>query len=235
MPHAHLSNKVTAVVGVSEYILNRFVSLGYFKDTPLKYAIHNTRNFAGNGNSAPKADDQIVFGYIGSLAKHKGIELLLKTFEASQQANWHLKIAGKGAREYENDLMTRYRNPRIEFLGHQSPDDFFPMLDVSIVPSLWNEPLGMVVAESLLYGIPVIASNRGGIPEMIEDKNTGVIFDPAIPNSFENALAYMAQNIRGFREHKDAIRAKASRFSDQDAWAAKWLEIYKTALSHCSG
>jgi glycosyltransferase involved in cell wall biosynthesis len=56
---------------------------------------------------------------------------------------------------------------------------FFEMIDVLIVPSLWNEPFGRVVLESILHKKPVIASNMGGIPELLTN-NKQFLFTPTV-------------------------------------------------------
>ena len=56
---------------------------------------------------------------------------------------------------------------------------FFEMIDVLIVPSLWNEPFGRVVIESILHSKPVIASNVGGIPELLIN-NKQFVFRPKV-------------------------------------------------------
>ncbi|MBU2818033.1 glycosyltransferase family 4 protein, partial [Acidithiobacillus ferrooxidans] len=61
-------------------------------------------------------------------------------------------------------------------------------VDIVVVPSLWQEPLGLVVAEALAFGKPVIASKRGGIPEMIKDGENGLLFEPNRPEDLQESL-----------------------------------------------
>ena len=56
------------------------------------------------------------------------------------------------------------------------PEKVFNQIGCLVVPSQWEEPFGRVVVESYGYGVPVIGSNCGGIPELIDDGVTGWIF-----------------------------------------------------------
>ena len=81
---------------------------------------------------------------------------------------------------HELDVYKRqaYNNSKIEYKGFIKPEEFYPQIDVLIVPSIWNEPLGRVVFEAYSYGIPVIASKRGGITEIVKEGETGYLFEP---------------------------------------------------------
>jgi glycosyltransferase involved in cell wall biosynthesis len=76
--------------------------------------------------------------------------------------------------------MSRWNNTRVRFLGHVKPQEFFSEIDVLVVPSLWNEPMGRVVVEAYGMGVPVLGARRGGIPELIDDGVTGLLFEPEV-------------------------------------------------------
>jgi glycosyltransferase involved in cell wall biosynthesis len=229
MIHRQRSNRAVAVVGVSQFILNKFLAQGYFRKTPVKTFIHNTRNFNVPVDHDSSRGDKITFGFIGTLAAHKGIELLLETFLKHGMANWRLKVAGQGKADYEAMLKQRFHHPGIEFLSYVQPFEFFPNLDITVVPSLWEEPLGMVVAESLMYGVPVLGSNRGGIPEMLQDERLGRLFDPNDPSGLPKAMAAMADECGRYRGLREEICQCSIPFRDQDAWGKKWDAVYRQA------
>jgi glycosyltransferase involved in cell wall biosynthesis len=218
------------VVGVCQLILNKFITQGYFRKTPIKTFIHNTRNFKVPLNQSPSCGELITFGFIGTLAAHKGIEVLLKTFVDHAPSHWRLKVAGRGKADYEARLKERFNHPGIEFIGQVKPSEFFPDLDFTVVPSLWEEPLGMVVAESLLHGIPVVGSNRGGIPEMLRDERLGRLFNPDDPSALPAVMADMAAAREYYRGLTEEIRQCAAPFSDQDRWAKTWETLYRQAI-----
>jgi glycosyltransferase involved in cell wall biosynthesis len=100
-----------------------------------------------------------------------------------------LLIAGKGPNAFVQELRSRYlENRRIRFLGHVRPGTFLNSIDLLAVPSLWNDPCPLVVAEAILTGVPVIASRRGGIPELIREGVDGWLFEPTVAGEFAAAV-----------------------------------------------
>jgi glycosyltransferase involved in cell wall biosynthesis len=232
LPHAYKSNRVQTVVGVSHFILDKLLDYGYFRDTPHREVVHNTRSL--NGALPPEAgradESEVVFGFIGTIAAQKGIELLLETFQRSASLDWRLIVAGTGRSEYEQALKNRFRSLRISFSGFMDAGTFFSMIDVSVVPSLWEDTFPGVVLESLMYGVPVIGSGRGGIPEMLEPEKNGLLFDPDEPDGLQTAMEHMAGEIDGWRARKEKIIEGFRTYSDATEWLRKWEDIYERVV-----
>lgn len=72
--------------------------------------------------------------------------------------------------------------------GDQYAQSGYPQVAVAVVPSLWNESFGMVVAEAMAFGKPVIGARREDIPEMIVDEVNSILFDPDNPDVMLMAL-----------------------------------------------
>lgn len=221
--HPRLSAIPVGVVGVSNFILQKFLHAGYFPNAREKHAIHNVRELPA---LLPQERTAVgsVFGFIGTLAPNKGIERLLTDFMAVAKPEWRLLVAGRGGTAYVADLRARFGDARIEFLGQTEPGCFYPEVDVVVAPSLWEEPLGMVVAEAMMYGCPVIGSRRGGIPEMIDAPRNGLLFDPDDASGLTCALQDAAA--MDWRSHRDAIRESVAAFTDIDVWLARWQSLY---------
>lgn len=187
LTHPHKSKKVKAVVGISQNILSRFTAAGYFKKAE-KYVIYNTRAIQEPAPKLPRSKDQkLIIGYIGTLSPIKGIEWLIDQFKTlGFSAN--LIIAGKGEKNYESKLKKAAKGHAIEFLGHQNSQEFFTKIDVLVVSSLWQEPLGMVAIEALANHIPVIANKAGGLQETVQDRVNGLFCYAHRPESLGEAL-----------------------------------------------
>jgi len=99
-----------------------------------------------------------------------------------------LRIAGQGPPGYVEKLKKRAASLDVQFVGFVKAEAFLAEVDVLVIPSLWNEPSGMVIIEAFAQGVPVIGSNRGGIPECIEENKTGFLFSPERPESLTAAL-----------------------------------------------
>ena len=180
-----LSCYVNGVVGISNYILKKHLENNYFKNTIVKTVIPNAIQTNGIDiklkfkNYSKK---EPVFGYIGALNSNKGVDLIVNTFK--DKVKNKLLLFGSGNKLYiEKLLKIISKYPNILYLGYQQPYNIFKKIDCLIVPSLINEAFGRVIIEAYSYGIPVIGSKRGGIPELIDDKITGFLFEPNEKNS----------------------------------------------------
>ncbi|MDD5638887.1 MAG: glycosyltransferase family 4 protein [Candidatus Pacebacteria bacterium] len=230
-PHKQKSNKATAVVGVSKFILNKLLLYGYFNKVPIKKVIYNRRYpFSFSSINKVKNNNNITFGFIGTLAPNKGIELLLECFSRIKKNNWILLIAGIGSKKYENYLKNKYKNNSIIFLGKVMPEKFFLQLDVTVVPSIGEDTLPGVVFESFYFGVPVLGSKFGGIPEMIIENINGELFNPYNQNEFKYALLNFANKIDYWKNKKEEIINSSKKFFDIESWKKEWMETYKEVL-----
>jgi glycosyltransferase involved in cell wall biosynthesis len=229
--HKSLSNNVNCVVGVSDFVLQHHLQNGLFLKTEIKTSIINAKQFnisAMKRNVVKKGN--IRFGYIGALVQAKGVEVLLQTFsDLSAFDNINLAVAGSGSVDYVRGLK-KYEGKNISFVGYISPDKFFENIDVLIVPSLWNDTLPTVVFESLVNGIPVIGSSRGGIPEMISEGNNGFLFNPDSPDELKDIILAIEKNPSIIDDMRDFSLRSAERFMDVESWIEKYLNIFSDLI-----
>lgn len=186
-PHRKFTQKVAAVVGVSSFVVDGLVQGGYFSNVP-KYVINNARVI----EKSEHLNSEIItrplrFGYIGTLAKAKGLEWLIDEF-LSLEINATLVIGGKGTKDYEEWLKNKAKSPKIQFLGYVDPSEFYKQIDVSIVPSIWPDTFPGVAFESAAYNVPVIASKIGGLPEIIKENENGLLCDVSDSHSLSKAI-----------------------------------------------
>lgn len=133
------------------------------------------------------ARDYVAF--LGRIIHPKGVHLAIEaveTYNKTAKTPLTLKIAGKHYAEESKDTYWREEiEPRlsknIEYVGFiDTPEvkrEFLGNAKALLVPSLFNEPFGMVTLEAFACGTPVIALNSGALPEVIEDGKTGFIVD----------------------------------------------------------
>lgn len=238
LPHRALSARVDAVVGVSQWILDRYLSLGYFRGVSARAVIYDAREAGVLGVSMsrkPLRPAVLRFGFIGRVAPIKGIEILLKTFAELGLDTAELCVAGDGDPSFVLALKRRYESARVRFLGRVSPREFYLQVDVVVVPSVWHEPLGMVVAEALAFGRPVIGARRGGIPEMIKHGENGLLFEPDNNGELESAL----RELEGDRSRRERMarfaEASGRRFLDHEAWVSKYVSLYAKVIANAPG
>lgn len=119
--------------------------------------------------------------FVGRISPEKG---LADAVEIAKQSGIPLKIAakvGKEDREYfERDIRRLFDHPLVEFLGELGELEKHALLCNAyafLFPIDWPEPFGLAVIEALACGTPVIARNRGSIPEIVDEGVTGFIFE----------------------------------------------------------
>jgi glycosyltransferase involved in cell wall biosynthesis len=144
---------------------------------------------------------KIVFGYIGVLKKFKGVDLLLRSFHEVPLDNLELKIFGTlvGDEEFRPEIESLAAlDPRIRLLGkyrHADLPEVMSGIDVMVVPSTTLESYGLVVVESLAYGVPVIASDMvGSAHEWIRDGESGFVFPVAHPERLRELIERVARD-----------------------------------------
>lgn len=234
MPHKIKSDDIN-VVGISKFVLNKFLSYGYFKNSRLKKVIYNSRNFGDEIylNNRIKSDKKIIYGFMGTLIKYKGIEKLLYLFKTVPELQQHiLLVAGSGEKQYEEYLKKKYESSNIKFLGRISPRNFYPNIDVTVVPSIVEEALGMVAIESLMYGKPVIVSNRGALPEIVDNKLLGKIFNISDNNDLLKKLLEFKKEIKFYKLNERNIRNMSIEKFGYDNWIKTWDETYKFLIKN---
>ncbi|MBY6217885.1 glycosyltransferase family 4 protein [Qipengyuania aquimaris] len=173
------SKNVDSVVGISDHILSVFNELNYFPNANIKTTIHNAERAPESSGTSFRKSREITFGFIGTIVPHKGLHVLLDAMQAQGELpSSRLLVAGDGDPRYLEQLKSKYSSSRVNFLGRTNAADFFPTLDCLVVPSLSDEPLGRVAFEALAHGVPIFASRRGGLKEIVRDGVNGWLFEP---------------------------------------------------------
>ena len=224
-PHKEKSNKISAVVGISKSILNRFTEFNYFSNAT-KYVIHNTRSIPlPPAKKKRERGDVLKIGYLGTLSKIKGIEWLIDQFQ-SLDINATLVIAGKGKKDYEQKLKSLAHHKNITFLGYVKSSDFYPLIDVLVVPSLWEEPLGMVAIEGLANNLPVIANNSGGLKETVIDGKNGILCYASTPDSLGDAIKRLYHDVDLYNKLAALARPSVSEILSRE----RMIEQYRSVM-----
>ncbi len=135
--------------------------------------------------------------YLGRLSPEKGVETLLRA-HASSGVSWRLMIVGTGS--LLSDLQRRF--PSAEFTGHLVGAELEAAIKgaaMIVVPSEWHENSPLSVLEAMAHGKPIVASNIGGIPELVREGKTGLLFTPGNVSQLSNNIASLLGN-RSLRE-----------------------------------
>jgi glycosyltransferase involved in cell wall biosynthesis len=225
-PRRRLSRRVDAVVGISDFVLDRHRRFGYFPDARLRTVIHNPYVAPDDAApSRPQPSPPLRLGFLGRLSPMKGIDRLLEAVSHLDDPPV-VYVGGTGEDAYVRSLRDAHERPTTHFLGFVAPTAFFGKIDVLVVPSVWHEPFGRVVIESFAHGVPVIAARRGGLPEIVEEGKTGWTFDPDDEGSLRRCIKRVRAAPDRLVEAGKSARARARDFS-LDRHVRQYASVYE--------
>lgn len=215
----------------SEFLLKKFVQFG-FKESKMIvsntcYDIEAIDNYILDNillNDERKKEKYIL--YIGRLEDIKGVSTLI---EAIKDTNMKLKIIGTGMAEEKLKVMAFGEN-NIEFLGFKNREDVFKYTMESlfvVCPSICYENLPFSVIESFLFSKPVVGSDIGGIPELVEEGRTGLLFEPGNAAHLCEKMNYLWNN-----EHIVAQLGKTARLDAHKMvnFETHWKKLQKALI-----
>lgn len=152
-------------------------------------------------------------GFVGTLAPHKGVHVLVEAFRGvvSHEASLDLH----GSVSVQPAYVERLRraadgDPRIRFQGAFREGEqgrVLASLDALVMPSVWWENSPLVALEALAAGVPVVASGIGGVPELVEHGRSGLLVPPGDPRPLRAALSDVV-NGRRLAEELPALEIK---------------------------
>jgi glycosyltransferase involved in cell wall biosynthesis len=183
----------------SEFLRQVYVRAG----APAHRLIHSRQGLALSGDTlASSSSDVLRIGYIGQLVEHKGIHLLIEAFKQLDPRTRPatLTIYGDPTRfpRYVRRLRKLANNhPCIRFAGMYAYNDLgyvLSELDVVVVPSIWYENSPNAVLEAFAHRVPVVASDTGGITELVHHGKNGLLFAPGDAGALADQLQWLVAN-----------------------------------------
>ena len=163
----HTYEKIDAVICPSEFMKEKLAT-----DQILKGKLHVLHNFM-DGNKPDLIPKKDYVLYFGRFSEEKGIGTLLKVCHQLPQ----IQFVFAGGGPLENELAECRNITNLGFLNGVKLQTVIREAKFSIFPSEWYENCPFSVMESQWYGTPVIASDIGGVPELLQDGVTGKVFE----------------------------------------------------------
>ncbi|HEY6642228.1 glycosyltransferase family 4 protein [Povalibacter sp.] len=230
-PRRMYSNLPAAVISLSRRMLTRLEDTGLFSEVRHKVIIHGANNacVVPTPRSNKPSGSPIVVGYLGRMENTKGIEVLLDAVKRLPPSKVTVLLGGTGDEAYVDGLRRAYPQSNVEFLGFVRPAEFLERIDLLVVPSVWEEPLGRVIYEAYAHGVPSIVANVGGMPEIVDEGRTGFIYPPADSSYLAGLL--QQQLDAGWRgaDFFSACVARSADFS-VDRVFGDYLKVWETAI-----
>jgi len=198
--------QVDRLLTPSHYVATQYAANGVPHDriTVIQNGIDGENFAAGQRHTA-----KLTLGFIGHLGKHKGLDVLLHALSLMDASRVRLLVVGTGedAEWLQTFCHERGLNPYVTFVGHVENHriaSIYQQINVLVVPSVWPENSPVTITEAMASGIPVIASDVGGISELVEDGITGYL----IP--LRDSLA-IAERIERFLARPELLKAMGER------------------------
>lgn len=205
----HIYDYINTFIAPSNFLKQKYEQMGF------KNSIIHVYNFINSSRFIPcyKYSEKSIC-YVGRLSHEKGVATLIQAFKKLSNKSLMLKIIGTGPVESELKNLASGSN-NISFLGYRSGESLFNEITKSmfvVIPSEWYENNPMSVIECFSLGKPVIGARIGGIPELVEDNNTGLTFESGNIDDLKTKIEYlvstpekiaaMGKNARNFVEQK---------------------------------
>jgi glycosyltransferase involved in cell wall biosynthesis len=204
---------------VSKYIKNQFLdglNVGCKKVFVLHNGVHRKLT------KFPKKKKEVLF--VGRIVTEKGVDLYVDTIKsvAPKFPDWSFNMIGSSKlgeidnqKSYAQKILKKFKDigKQANFYGFKNKNFVEKKMksgSIIIIPSLWQEPFGLVAAEAMSNGIAIIAANSGGIPEIV-GKN-GILINDINYSKLKRALIDLLSNSekRIMYQHKSWINFKFS-------------------------
>ena len=173
--------------------------------------------------------------FVGRLTKQKSVEILLraiKILKNKYSKNLKIAIVGDGElKENLNNLTVELGvNREVKFLGvRKDVKELMVSSKIFVLPSRW-EGFGLVIIEAMSNMLPVIATNVGGIPELIEDGKDGILVPPENPKALARAISNLLENEELREKLSQTAYKKVREKYSIDTYSVHMLDFYKSLV-----
>ena len=219
------TNSVDHYIALSEASKNIFIEAGW-----PEHKISIKPNFIQADIKPGKGSGNYAI-FVGRLSKEKGVQSLLDAWRLLS-SDLELKILGDGP-EANIVVAAAAADSRIQWLGHQSIQTVYSLIGEAqflIMPSVWPEPFGLSMIESLAKGTPVIASRTGAMEEIIRQNVTGLLYSPGKAAELASVIEQLIAQPELVLRMRSAARVEfESRYTPQSNYH-QLISIYQRAI-----
>ena len=215
-----LSRGSLGFTAISDWMMQDVKQIGHWTMVPNAVSLE-TYTFK------PAVADDAPLVFLGRIEETKGPHLAIEMARATGR---RLVIAGNIPDEkrawVEAHVLPHVDDDRVRYVGpvnDAQKDVLLGEAAAFLMPILWDEPFGIVMAEALACGTPVLGLNRGAVPEVVIDGKTGFVRD-----TLDELIATVARIPELSRQ---ACRADAEARYGQDRLVERYLDVYRVAMA----
>src|SRR2546426_2111887 len=221
------------VIAISNYTAGELRELA---DVPIEVIPYTTAlpDLAPSPSAAPDGSGPVLF--VGRLVERKGVAHLIEAIARLGPLGPRLEVVGDGPERPGLEGLAQRLGVanRVVFRGKIPPDELqasYARAAVCVLPSVLDargdtEGLGVVLLEAMNHGTPVIASRVGGIPDIVEDGEAGLLVPPGDADALAAAVRRVRDDLALARRLGEAGRR---RLRERFSWRAivqRWLDVY---------
>ncbi len=181
--------------------------------------------------------DEVVF-FLSLLSRQKGADIAIKALnELTNRKKLKLILAGDG--EYFKEAQLLVKNLKLEskviftgFIHNEDTHEYYNASDIFIFPTLRLESFGIVIAEAMACGKPVIASNIGSIPDVIDNGINGVLFPTGDFIELARQINILLNDQRYSSTLIQNAREKALERYGLDRMVEETITVFESAITH---
>lgn len=214
------------VIFPSQYLKSMYEKNCFFSKSERVMMPNPAPNYAENKRKG-RSGGPLKLLFVGQLGAHKGLAFLLN-FLSRFKEDVRLYVAGAGPMKDKVEFAAA-SDKRIVFLGYTPPEELanvFSVVDALVVPSLCYENSPTVIYESLMAGVPVLASRIGGVGELIKEGETGMLFTPGDEEDLCRVVRQVDARKDDFAQRREEIRASVEGYA-LEVYASNLTEILK--------
>lgn len=247
---SYIASGVAVIVSYLQYIfkfheraINTFIAPSKFMKKKLREYGFQAKNVVVLPNfvilpkytkiTSKKGEGYVL--YFGRLTTHKGLMILLEA--AKKLPKIKFKIIGGYLDSNIKEEIQKIKHSKhinnIEFLDFQGGNKLKESIrraSFVVIPSLWYENQPYSILESYSYGKPVIASNIGGIPEIIKENETGLMFKPGDIDDFSKQVKKLWSNRNLIEKMGKSAYAYVKQNFNEDCYYSRLIGIYSQLI-----
>jgi len=229
--------RMTGWVAISQFMKDTFVAAGIPADhiflLPHSWDLEPVDESSEHSPTGPQAEPVILF--LGRLAEAKGLRVLIEAWKKveAQRPVGRLIICGDGPMAGwladEQSHLQRLELPG--FVTSDQKNELLRQCRALVVPSVWWEPLGLVVYEGYQYSRPVIAARSGGLTETVQPGQTGWLYEATDAEALKDCLIAALDDCAEADRRGQAGRVWLAENTGSAAWLERFNKMAEAAIS----
>lgn len=220
---------VDIFVSPSRFLRQRFIDAGWIDESRIVFSDNGMPAHTTQPHTRSRAD-RLRIGFLGTIAEWKGVHVLVDAMNRLADDEASLDVFGvlEYFPAYVEALRALATHPAIAFHGRYdngSVSEILASIDVLVVPSLWYENSPITIHEAFMAGVPVVASNAGGMAEFVDHEMNGLHFAIGNADSLRAALRRLIDEPELLPRLREGMPKFKTIEEDCETWDRRYHEL----------